>query len=127
VGDATSFDKTWTKEDVTLFSKLSEDTNPLHTDEGYAQTTRFGQPLVHGMLVASSLSTLAGMYLPGKYSLILKQTLLFKNPVFIGDTVTIQGRVTAKVEVSNIISLDVEITKGEQVVVSGEMFVQVLQ
>jgi 3-hydroxybutyryl-CoA dehydratase len=127
VGDTFSFEKSWSKEDVLRFSKLSGDENPLHVDESYAATTSFGKCLVHGMLVASSCSELVGMYLPGKYCLFLKQIVSFKHPVFIDDALQVKGTVIFKSEATNIIRISILITKNTVTVLEGESMVQLLQ
>ena len=48
------------------------------------------------MLTASFLSTLAGIYLPGKYSLIHGMEIEFPKPVYVGDQLTITGTVSNK-------------------------------
>lgn len=126
VGEIASFERLWTNEDIATFAKLSGDVNPLHMDEEYAQTTKFKGRLVHGMLVASLCSTLVGMYIPGKRCLYLSQSLFFKNPVYIGDTVTITGTVTAKSLSTKIVSIAISIRRGEEEVLEGEARVQVL-
>lgn len=126
VGDQSSFDRTFSENDVQVFSELSGDINPLHTDEKYANTTAFKKRLVHGMLVGSLCSRLVGMYLPGKRCLYLKQTLSFKRPVFIGDTVKVCGKVISKSEVTKILTIIINIKKGEEIVMEGEANVQVL-
>jgi acyl dehydratase len=126
VGDAASFDRLWTEEDVSMFAKLSGDTNPLHMDDEYAQTTQFKGRLVHGMLVASLCSTLVGMYLPGKKCLYLSQTLTFKKPVFIGDTVSVTGVVISKSSVTKLLSISISIRNGKEEVVAGDARVQIL-
>jgi 3-hydroxybutyryl-CoA dehydratase len=126
VGDISSFSRTWTEEDVLSFSKLSGDINPLHLDESYAQTTQFGRRLVHGMLVASLCSRLVGVYLPGKRCLYLGQTLLFKKPVYIGDTITVTGTVMSKSIATKILSISISMTREGEEVLAGEARVQVL-
>lgn len=127
VGDVASFSRTWTDEDVENFSTLSGDTNPLHLDDEYAKTTSFGKRLVHGMLLGSLCSQLVGMHIPGKRCLYLSQTLSFKKPVFIGDTITVTGTVTALSVSTKIVSIGITMTKerGEEVVV-GEARARVL-
>ncbi len=78
------------------FAKISGDFNPLHMDEKYADKTKFGKRVCHGMLLASFFSQLVGMYLPGKNALYFSQTLNFRNPCFIGDQVTIEGEIVEK-------------------------------
>lgn len=126
IGDNASFTKTWAKEDVLVFSALSEDMNPLHIDEEYTKTTQFGKPIIHGMLVASSFSTLLGMYLPGKYCLYVKQDISFKKPVYVGDILTVEGRVVAKIQSANMLEIKMKISRGNEVVVEGTALVQVL-
>lgn len=126
VGDTASIERTMSAGDVITFAQLSGDNNPLHTDEAYAKETKFGRPLVHGMLLGSLFSTLVGMYLPGKKCLYLGQTLQFRKPVFIGDTVTVHGTVATKSESTHILTLDMVITKEGEEVVSGVATVQVL-
>jgi len=60
------------------------DYNPLHMEADFARTTSFQQRVVHGMLVASYVSTLVGMQLPGPGALWTKQSFNWSAPVFIG-------------------------------------------
>lgn len=126
VGDTASFSRTWDEEDVTSFANLSGDTNPLHVDKDYAATTVFKKRVVHGMLLGSLCSRFVGMYLPGKRCLYLHQTLAFKKAVFINDTVDVVGTVTAKSEVTKILTIAISIKRNEDVVMTGEAHVQVL-
>lgn len=126
VGDSASFTKVWTREDVLMFASLSGDMNPLHVDENYALATQFGKPIIHGMLVASSFSSLVGMYLPGKYCLYVKQDVSFKKPVYTGDTLIIEGRVVAKIQSTKMLEIKMKITRVGEVVVEGTALVQVL-
>ena len=126
VGDNFSFNRTWEDKDIVDFSILSGDKNPLHLDEKYAETTSFKRRIVHGMLVSSLFSTFVGMYLPGKRCLYLKQSISFKKPVFIGDTVTAYGVVLSKSESTKILTLSTIIKKEEEIVIEGEAQVQVI-
>ena len=60
VGMNAYFGKTVTDADIVLFSGVSGDTNPLHLNRDFATGTRFGGPIVHGMLTASFISTVIG-------------------------------------------------------------------
>jgi 3-hydroxybutyryl-CoA dehydratase len=94
VGDAAEVSKTITDGDVRAFAELTGDRNPVHLDEEYASTTRFGRRIAHGMLGASLISTVLASELPGAGSVYLSQTLRFNAPVYLDDTVT--ARVTVK-------------------------------
>ena len=87
-GQRASFRKTFTDEDVRLFIQIIGDSNPLHTDDEFAASSRFGRRIVHGMLAASLFSTMVGMLLPGTGAIYRSQTLRFLLPVYVGDTVT---------------------------------------
>jgi 3-hydroxybutyryl-CoA dehydratase len=77
------------------FARLTGDTNPVHLDESYAATTRFGKRIAHGMLTASAISAVLANDLPGPGTVYLNQTLSFKAPVYIGDTVTAEVELIA--------------------------------
>jgi len=94
VGESDSLSRTVTEADVNAFAALSGDHNPIHLDEAYAATTRFGRRIAHGMLVASYVSTLLGTKFPGTGTIYMSQTLNFLRPVFLGDTLTVTATVT---------------------------------
>ena len=96
IGDSREFKITITNSMIDEFAKLSGDFNPLHVDEKYAQTTKFGKRVVHGMLLASFLSQMVGMYLPGKHALYSSQTLEFHNPCFVGNEISVTSKVIDK-------------------------------
>lgn len=87
-GQKATLSKTFTEADVIAFADASGDKNPVHLNESYAQTTRFGKRIAHGMLVAGLISAVLGTQLPGPGTIYLGQELSFKAPVFLGDTVT---------------------------------------
>jgi 3-hydroxybutyryl-CoA dehydratase len=96
VGQAAEFTKTVTETDVVLFAGVTGDLNPAHVDDVWAQASRFGGRIAHGMLSASFISTVLAMKLPGPGTIYLSQSLRFTGPVRIGDTVT------ARVEVAEV-------------------------
>ncbi|WP_255167740.1 MaoC family dehydratase [Natrononativus amylolyticus] len=91
VGDAVTFEKTLSEDDVHAFARVSGDTNRLHLDEAFAAETRFGERIAHGTLVSGLISA-ALARLPG-LTIYLSQDLEFRGPVRIGD------RVSARVEI----------------------------
>jgi len=94
VGDTAEITRTIEQADVQAFADLTGDHNPIHVDESFAQTTRFGRRIAHGMLTASLISSVLANKLPGEGSVYLGQTLQFVAPVFPGDEIT--ARVTVK-------------------------------
>lgn len=95
VGQSASFSKTITESDVYTFAGVTGDLNPAHVNEAYAKTTRFGGRIAHGMLSAGLISAVIGMQLPGPGTIYMKQSLSFRAPIRIGDTVTATVRVAS--------------------------------
>ena len=60
---------------VNEFAKLSGDFSPIHMNDEYAKSTKFKGRVVHGMLLASFISRIVGMYIPGKHALYTSQSL----------------------------------------------------
>jgi 3-hydroxybutyryl-CoA dehydratase len=120
VGMGAEIAKTITEADILLFSAVSTDTNAVHLDEEYGKTTMFGGRIAHGMLSASLLSAVLGTRLPGPGVIYVGQSLRFKAPVRIGDTVH------AKVTVKEVIAekcrvvLDTVCTVAGKTVIEGE-------
>ena len=89
VGLSKTYSKTLTQKDIILFAACSGDVNPLHLDREYAATTPFGEPIAHGMWTGALISAAVATCLPGPGSLYRSQSLTFKHPVKVGDTVTV--------------------------------------
>ncbi len=111
-GDRASVSKTLTEADVYGFAGICGDFNPVHVDETAAAQTPFGRRICHGMLSASFISTVLGMYLPGPGSIYLEQNVKFVAPVYIGDTVTACATVS-RVE-GDIVTLDTAVYNQDQ-------------
>ncbi len=119
-GMSAEYAKTLTEADLLMFGAASGDMQPVHFDEEYAGKTMFKGRIAHGMLTAGLISACAGMRLPGPGAIYVSQTLKFKAPVRIGDTV--RARVTIKeviAEKKRVIAETV-CTVGDRVVVEGE-------
>jgi len=98
VGDQAEISKTISESDVYLYAGITGDLNPAHVNEAYAEQTFFKTRIAHGMLSAGFVSALLGMHLPGPGTIYMHQSLSFKAPVKIGDTLT------ARVEVLEVIA-----------------------
>lgn len=120
-GMTASFTRNITEEMEQNFRIICGDENPLHKEDDFARTISGGKFQSHvsfGMLTASFYSTLAGMYLPGRNSLIHSfDELSFMKPVFARDTLTVEGTVTDRLDDLKLIRLNVQIKNqyGEKV------------
>ena len=94
VGMEESFSVTLTEQMMQLFGDMTGDVNPLHCDETFAKEKGFDGTVAYGMLTASFLSTMAGVYLPGENSLIQSVEVKFLKPVFPGEEITFAGKVS---------------------------------
>lgn len=125
VGDKATGRKTVMEQDVRQFAQISGDFNPVHLDAEYAGSTCFKQRIAHGMLVAGILSAVLGNELPGPGTIYLSQSLHFKAPVFLGDTVVAEVEVVEKLPVTKRLRLKTVCFKpGGRVVLEGEAVVQ---
>ncbi len=107
IGHKESFEVEITEEMLDSFRKITGDMNPLHRDDEFARSKGMDAHAAFGMLTASFLSTLAGVYLPGESSLIHNTEIKFMKPVFVGDRLTISGEVAEKNDAYNTIRLKV--------------------
>lgn len=98
IGDAAQISKTITEEIVNEFARVTGDTNPVHTDQAYAEKTRFKGRIAHGVYSLGLFSTLLGNIFPGYGTIFLSQEVTFLAPVRIGDTIT------ARVEVVDLLA-----------------------
>jgi len=125
IGQSALYTKTVTEEDVVLFAGLSGDTNPVHLDEDYARQTLFKGRIAHGMLSAGFISTVLGTMLPGPGCIYLSQTLKFKAPVRIGDTVLARATVLTLDRLKGRATLETVAEVGSIIVIEGEALVMV--
>ena len=122
IGMEESFRKKISVEMENTFRELTGDYNPLHMDDGFAadvKNRKFKSHVTFGMLTASFYSVMAGMYLPGKYSLIHSfDEISFTNPVYAGDELEVSGKVVDKNEELGLIVLKVRIINQDKKIVS---------
>lgn len=90
VGDSDSLTRTLTEKDIQVFAIMSGDINPAHVDLEYAQSDMFHKIIGHGMWGGALISTVLGTQLPGPGTIYIGQTIRFKRPVAIGDTLTVK-------------------------------------
>jgi 3-hydroxybutyryl-CoA dehydratase len=118
IGMSALYAKTISEADIVMYAGVSGDTNPVHMNAEFAEQTMFKERIAHGMLSASLLSTIFGTKLPGPGSIYMNQSLNFKAPVCIGDTVT--AKATIREINGKRVSFDCECKIGDTVVLDGE-------
>jgi 3-hydroxybutyryl-CoA dehydratase len=127
IGDKFSTSKQITDAVVRAFAELSGDYNPIHLDEEFAKTTRFGKRIAHGMISGALISAVLGNEFKERKIVYLNQTMKFVAPVFLDDTVTATATVAHIRDDKNIVTVETVCTnqKGE-VVVTGEGKIMIL-
>ncbi len=124
VGDTATFTKTISETDIYLFAGVTGDLNPVHVNEEYAKGTMFKKRIAHGFLVGGLISTVLGTKLPGPGTIYMSQTMQFRAPVYIGDTITAKVEVIEKNDEKFRIKFKTECLNQEgKVVLSGEALV----
>jgi 3-hydroxybutyryl-CoA dehydratase len=118
VGDRAETTRRVTEEVLEHFAEATGDRNPIHFDEDYAATTRFGGRIAHGLLVGGIISSLLANELPGPGTVYLGQELSFRAPVRIGDEVRCEVEVTEVGERGRV-TLATRAWVGDTLVVDG--------
>jgi phosphotransacetylase/acyl dehydratase len=118
IGDSASLMHTLTYKDIQLFAAMSGDVNPAHVDPAFAKDDMFHKVIAHGMWGGALISTVLGTELPGPGAIYLGQSLQFRRPVGLGDTITVAVRVAEKNTEKHRVTLDCEAKnqKGETVI-----------
>jgi 3-hydroxybutyryl-CoA dehydratase len=125
LGQTASFGKTVTEADIVLFAAVTGDTNPMHLNAEYAKGTIFGERIAHGMLAAGLITKVLGTQLPGPGTIYLSQSLKFRAPVRIGQTVTATVEVVALHPEKHRATLRTVCTVAGEPVMEGEAYVSV--
>jgi acyl dehydratase len=120
IGDAASLSRTLTWRDIELFAAMSGDVNPAHVDQEFAKSDMFHKIIAHGMWGGALISTVLGTELPGPGTIYVSQSLQFRRPIGLGDTVTVKVRVISKDDAKRRVTFDCTVTNQDnQTVISG--------
>ena len=125
LGQSAVYARAVTEADIFAFAGVSGDFNPVHVNEELAAASMFGGRIAHGMLSAGFISTVLGTKLPGPGSIYLSQSLKFKAPVKIGDTVVARCTIKELNPEKRKVKFDTVCTVRGKVVVEGEADIMV--
>jgi 3-hydroxybutyryl-CoA dehydratase len=125
VGQEASLSTTVSEADIVAFAEISGDKNPVHIDAQYAAGTMFKERIAHGMLSAAYISAVFGMKLPGPGAIYISQTLNFKAPVKIGDTVVTTVKVIELIAEKKRARFETVCSVNGKAVVQGEAVLMV--
>ena len=91
IGARVAFTRTFTEADVALFIGITWDVNPYHTDDTFVSKTRFKKRIVPGLLTASLLTHLGGLWA----FLATDMHFEYLAPVYVGDSITAEAEIVA--------------------------------
>jgi 3-hydroxybutyryl-CoA dehydratase len=112
--------KTISSSDVVGFAEITGDRNPIHLSEHFAARTPFGTRIAHGLYTAGLISAVLGTRLPGPGAIYISQTLNFRAPVKIGDTVEVIVEVAELIPERQRARLVCTCMVADEVVLDGE-------
>ena len=128
IGMTENYSQTVTDADVKSFAGISGDHNPVHMSDEYAEQSRYKKRIAHGMISSSFFSALFGTKLPGEGCVYVNQSLNFKRPVYLNDTVTAMVTVTQIDSQKRSVFFDTVCKVKNKVVIDGaELYVPKVQ
>ena len=119
------FGKTVTDADICIFAGVSGDTNPVHLNDDFAKASMFKSRIAHGMLGGALISAVFGTKLPGPGCIYVSQTLKFKAPVRVGDTLIARVTVRKLIPNKKFVEFDTVVTVAGKPVIEGEALIMV--
>ena len=125
VGMTETLSKTISSSDVVGFAEVTGDRNPIQLSQHFAAKTPFGTRIAHGLYTASLISAVLGTRLPGPGAVYISQTLNFRAPVRIGDTVEVEVTVAELIPERRRARLACLCRVAGEVVLDGEAWVKV--
>ena len=76
-----------TDEVMREFADISGDYNKMHTDAEFCRNKGYKERVAYGNILGMLISALVGMKLPTENVIIISESIAFKKPVYVDDTV----------------------------------------
>lgn len=109
--------RTVSSDDISLFTDISGDRNPIHYDPAAAKASRFGEIVVQGGVTSAILNAVVAEELPGPGSVFLNVNWDFVAPVRPGDVITGIVEVTEVRTDKPITKIKTKVVRGDGIVV----------
>jgi len=113
-GDGYTFERFISAEDVRQFASIVGDLNPIHLDAEFAEKSFFKKRIVHGAFLAGLISKVLGMDFPGQGTVYISQNSVFKRPVYVDTTVSVQVKVSQVISEKRRLVLDTMILNSDR-------------
>ena len=108
-GDGFHWERHISTEEVQRFAEIVGDLNPVHLDAEYAGQSFFKKRIVHGAFLLGLISKVLGMDFPGQGTIYISQDSLFKRPVYVDTTVSVEVKVTQVIGEKRRLVLDTKV------------------
>lgn len=119
-GDGFKWERHISAEDVQRFAETIGDRNPVHLDAEFAEKSFFKKRIVHGAFLAGLISKVLGMDFPGQGTVYISQNAVFKRPVYVDTTVSVEVKVAQVIKEKRRLVLDTTILNSNgEVCVAG--------
>lgn len=112
-GDGFKWDRHLSAEDVVRFAGIVGDFNPVHLDTEYAEKSFFGKRIVHGAFLLGLVSKVLGMDFPGQGTIYISQDSVFRRPVYVDTTVSVEVKVTKVIAEKRRLALDTNVLNSD--------------
>ena len=109
------------------FLKTFNDNNPLHTEPEFAKDHGFKDSVMHGNILNGFISYFVGECLPQKDVIIHSQSIHFKKPVYLNDTLLFKATVTGVFESVNAVEFKFSFQNILSVVARGKIQIGILK
>ena len=117
-GDTFSVTRTFTEDDMHLFTGLSHDHNPIHSNEAYASAKGFDGLICHGLHVGSLVTEIGGQL----SMLAAGMNFRFRRPVYFGDTVTCTLTIDEMDDRGRVKCSALFVNQRDETVIEGQLF-----
>ena len=107
-----------TEEMIDAFAALSGDTAAIHLDDQSARRAGFTGRVAHGLFLGALVSRVIGTELPGAAGVLHGISLSFRNPCYVGDSITITVSVREHIASIEVLTMDVRITRADGVLLA---------
>jgi 3-hydroxybutyryl-CoA dehydratase len=119
-GDGFRWERHISADDVRQFAEIVGDQNPVHINAEFAEKSFFKKRIVHGAFLAGLISKVLGMDFPGQGTIYISQNSVFKRPIYVDTTVSVEVKVTQVIAEKRRLVLDTNISNSNgEVCVTG--------
>ena len=118
------FEYVITKEKYQQFIAVSDDTHQLHVNSEYAKSKGFKDVVVHGNILNCIISNVIGMQLNLENVMIINQSINFRKPIYIDDTLTVKLKL--KEELAFLPGMDIQFKffRKEELIANGTILIK---